>query len=423
MTSIREDLSPLSHSLSRQRVLRILLTVLTATALLSLLAYWGLQRGKEETAMPPPGPTATEGQALILTDAVQRDAGVTVEPVQIRTRSSQLEAPGVLTFDETRTARIGSLVEGKILSVAVQVGDRVSPGTILAEIHSPTIHNAWADYRKAKADRTRRLMELEYSKQAEQRAQRLFTAKAISHQELERAHVERVSAEQAVDMTQTEVRRAEEALEHLGIASLGQDPQGEAGEQIPVRSPVAGAVLEKNVTSGTAVTPGVPLFVVSDLSILWALAEIDETKLSRVQAGLPVEIRVAAYPGDSFPGTVIVISDTLDPRTRRVTVRCQVPNSDGRLKPHMYATISLGQSESLSTAAVPSQAIQDLGGKPVVFVAGENGVFTPREVEIGLESGGWTEILSGLQVGERIATAGSFLLKSELAKSALQEEE
>jgi cobalt-zinc-cadmium efflux system membrane fusion protein len=421
LTSIQEDPLLSSYSLSRQRV-RTLLVVLTTIGLLSFLAYLGLQWGKEETTALAPGAT-TEEQAIVLTDAVQRDAGVTIEPVQARTRFSQLEAPGVLTFDETRTARIGSLVEGKILSVAVQVGDRVSPGAILAEIHSHVIHDAWADYRKAKADRTRRLMELEYMNQAEQRAQRLFAAKAISQQELQRARVERVSAEQAADMTQTEVRRAEEALEHLGITSLGQDPRGEAGEQIPVRSPLAGAVLEKNVTSGTAVTPGVPLFVVSDLSTLWALAEIDETKLSRVQVGLPVEIRVAAYPGESFPGTVIFISDTLDPKTRRVTVRCHIPNSDGRLKPHMYATVSLGQRKSLSTVMAPSQAIQELDGKPVVFVAGENGAFTPREVEIGRESEGWTEILSGLQVSEKIATTGGFLLKSELSRSALQEEE
>jgi multidrug efflux pump subunit AcrA (membrane-fusion protein) len=89
----------------------------------------------------------------------------------------------------------------------------------------------------------------------------------------------------------------------------------------------------------------------------------------------------------------------------------------------MYATVSLGQGEELSMIVVSSQAIQELGGKPVVFVTENNGVFTPREVEVGVESGGWTEILSGLQAGEKIATAGSFLLKSELAKSALQEEE
>jgi len=394
---------------------------LTAAALL-LFAYLSLSRKSKEQESAFPA-AITEEPVIALTEAVQRDAGVTVETAQARTRRGQIAAPGVLSFDETRTARIGSLVEGKVLSVSVQVGDRVSAGTILAEIHSHVIHDAWADYRKANADQTRRLTEFDYAKQAEQRAERLVAAKAISLQELQRARVERISAEQALDMAKIEIRRAEEVLEHLGITALGQDPRGEEGEQIPVRSPLAGAVLEKNVTSGTAVTPGVPLFVVSDLSTLWALAEIDEANLSRVQVGLPVEIRVAAYPGEFFPGTIIFISDVLDPKTRRITVRCRVPNPQGRLKPQMYATVSLGQGEELSMIVVSSQAIQELGGKPVVFVTENNGVFTPREVEVGVESGGWTEILSGLQAGEKIATAGSFLLKSELAKSALQEEE
>ena len=89
----------------------------------------------------------------------------------------------------------------------------------------------------------------------------------------------------------------------------------------------------------------------------------------------------------------------------------------------MYATVSLGPDKELSTAAAPSQAIQELDGKLVVFVAGENGSFSPREIEIGRESEGWTEILSGVQVGEKIATTGGFLLKSELSKSALPGEE
>ena len=421
MTSIREDRSPPHSFLTNQRV-RWLFFILATVGLFFLLAYFGRPwKNQEPTASSPP--PAIEERTIVLTEAIQRDAGIVIEPVQTRTRSGQLEALGVLSFDETRTARIGALVEGKIFSVAVQVGDRVSPGTVLANIHSPVIHTAWADYRKAKADRTQHQTEFDYTKQAEQRAQRLYAAKAISQQELQRARVERITAEQGLDMAHTEVRRAEEALEHLGITSLGHDPHGEIGEQIPVQSPIAGAVLEKHVTSGTAVTPGTPLFVVSDLSTLWALVEIDETQLARAQVGLPVEVRVAAYPQEAFPGTVIFIGDTLDPKTRRVTVRCQVPNAHGRLKPHMYATVSLGEDKEHAVAAAPSQAIHELDGKLVVFVAGEDGSFTPQAIEIGRESEGWTEILSGVRVGDRIATTGGFLLKSELSKSALQEEE
>lgn len=420
MSAVRED-APLSQpSALRQRLRPFHLLSFVAGA--ALLIYAALHWQSQEAAPPSSAPT-TEEHGLMLPQTAQRDAGIAVEAAQTRAVSARFEAPGVLSLDETHTARIGSMVEGKIVSVSAQVGDRVKPGAALAEIHSHVIHDAWADYRKARADHTRRKTEFDYTVQADQRANRLYNDKAISLQERQRAQVERVSAEQALDMSKTEVRRAQEALEHLGITGLGQDPRGEAGEQIPVVSPLAGAVLERNVTPGTAVTPGAALFVVSDLSTLWALAEIDETKLPRVKVGLPVDIRVAAYPGEAFHGTVIFISDTLDPKTRRVTVRCRLPNPQGRLKPQMYATLSFGAGESHTVVAVPSQALQELNDKPVVFVADGKGGFSSREVAVGPESEGWTEILSGLRPGEPVVTTGSFLLKSELSKSTMQEEE
>ncbi|MBI3248427.1 MAG: efflux RND transporter periplasmic adaptor subunit [Deltaproteobacteria bacterium] len=197
-------------------------------------------------------------------------------------------------------------------------------------MHSHVLHDAWAEYRRAQADLTRRLAEFAHAEKTVQRAERLYRDKAISFQELSRVQVERTAAEQMLNAAKAEVRRTEEALEHLGLSPLKHAPRGEAGEQIPVTSPLAGAVLEKHATSGTAVTPGMPLFVVSDLSTLWALAEIDETQLSQMKVGLPVALRVAAYPQESFPGTVVFIGDMLDPKTRRVTVRC---SGGGRRSP------------------------------------------------------------------------------------------
>jgi cobalt-zinc-cadmium efflux system membrane fusion protein len=423
LTSTRENVHLTSALADRQRVpLRLIILFLLGAGLLVFLTYLGFQRSAQEAKTSPPA-ASTEERVIVLSKAAQRNAGVAFETVQTRTRAMSFEAPGVLSLDETRTARIGSMVEGKIVSAVAQVGDRVVPGTVLAEIHSHVLHDAWADYRKAKAERTRRSTELRYAVQAEQRAQRLYADKAISLQEVQRAQVDRVAAQQALATANTELRRSEEALEHLGITALGQDPRGEAGEQIPVKSPLAGAVLEKNVTNGTAVTPGAQLFVVSDLSTLWALAEVDETRLPYIKVGLPVAIRVAAYPGETFPGTVIFIGDTLDPKTRRVTVRCRVPNQYGRLKPQMYATLAFGEAEARSVPVVPSQAVQELDGKSVVFTVDGAGKFSAREVATGPESEGWTEIRSGVQPGEKIVTTGSFLLKSELSKASMQEEE
>ncbi len=354
-----------------------------------------------------------ESGAVVLGEAARRNAGIAVESVRRLTRADRLEAPGVLALDEARTARIGSLVEGVVLGVSADVGDRVAAGTRLAHLNSRVIHEAWADYRKAIADRRRRETELAYAAAAAERAGRLLDARAISAQERQRADADRVAAAEELDRARTEVRRSEEALEHLGITS-GEDPSGERGEDIPVKAPLAGVVLERKVTAGTAVTPGTPLFVVSDLAHLWAVAEIDETKLSLVRAGETAEIRVAAWPGEVFRGRVTVVGDAVNPRTRRVTVRCALPNPDGRLKPDMYASIAMGERAPRSILAVPARAVQEIDGKSVVFVAGAEGRFARRDVAVGGEADGWVEVVSGLEEGESVASDGSFLLKSEL---------
>jgi cobalt-zinc-cadmium efflux system membrane fusion protein len=411
--------APEHHGLGPVRGGRLLVLVVLAVVLVAAVALWRALTsggGPEGDA-----PTASE-TTVSLPEAAQQQAGIATEAAKTMTRSDRVEAPGVLALDEKRTARLGSLVDGLIIHTMGEVGDRVRPGQVLAEMHSHVVHDAWADYRKAVADRRRLETELAFATQAEERAARLLQAKAISRQELQRAEANRIDAEAQLDMARTEVRRAEEALEHYGVTNA-EDPSGESGEYIPVRSPLKGVVLEKNITQGTAVTVGSPLFVVADLTELWAVAEIDETDLPLVQAGRDVELRVAAYPGETFAGRITFVADTVNPKTRRVTVRCQVPNAEGRLKPEMYAALTLSAGEPREVLAVPSGAIQEIRGRPLVFVRTAEGTFERRDVAVGPEAEGWVEIRSGVEAGEPVATTGSFLLKSELLKGTLAEEE
>jgi cobalt-zinc-cadmium efflux system membrane fusion protein len=357
---------------------------------------------------------------ITLTDDSQRHAGITVAPVGTAIRAEQTEAPGVIALDERHTARIGSLVEGILLETTAEVGDRVKAGQVLATMHSTAVHEAWAGYRKAMAERRRLEKELAFAVTAHERAQRLYADKAISLQETQRAEADRVAAAEALDMGRTEVRRSEEELDHLGITN-SEDPTGKSGEQIPVRTPTSGVVLERFVTPGTAVTPGTPLYVVSNLAALWALIEIDESLLSHVRSGQAIELRVAAYPRDAFSGVVALVGDIVNAKTRRVTVRCTVKNDDGRLKPQMYATALIRESEPRQVVVIPSGAIQMIDGRSTVFLAETGGRFRPRAVETGQTVEGQVEIRSGLSPGERIAVTGSFVLKSELLKSATVE--
>jgi len=380
--------------------------------------------------VPPPDAASPEAvvrrEFVELTESAITNAGVEIETVQAQTRADRMQAPGLLALDETRTARIGSLQEGLILETLAQVGDRVRTRQLLATMHGHALHDAWAGYRKAIADRRRLEKELAYAIDADLRAGRLYADKAISLQERQRAEVERVSATELLDMAKAEVSRSIEELEHVGVSvaeAAEREPQTaveEANEQIPVRSPIGGVVLERLVTQGTTVTPGTPLFVVSELSTLWAVAEIDESLLSRVRTGRPVEVQVAAYPNERFAGTITFIADIVNPKTRRITVRSTVPNPDGRLKPEMFATVALGEGEPRPMVVVPKAAIQMIDGHTAVFVAGPGGRFSLRTVTLGAEADGLVEVKSGLTASERIVTAGSFVLKSELLKPAAE---
>lgn len=371
-----------------------------------------------EESAPATAPT----DAVTLGEKSVSLAGIEVVEAKGVTRAATFDAPAVLSLDETRTARIGSLVEGDVVRILSEVGSRVGKGAVLAELNSRVVHDAWADYRKAVADRRRRETELAWATQAAERAGRLHEQKALSLQERQRAETDQVAAREELDQTRTEVRRAEEALEHLGVTNK-EDPTGETGESVPVRAPLAGVVLEKNVTAGTTVTPGTLLFVVSDLTGLWAMAEVDETRIPLVAAGRPAKVHVAAWPDRDFDAQVTFVGDAVNPKTRRVTVRCQVPNPDGLLKPEMYARVALGESAPRPMVVVPEAAIQEMDGKPYVFVAGAKGRFEKREVALGASSEGLVEIRSGVAAGEKVATAGSFLLKSQLLSASAPAEE
>lgn len=357
-------------------------------------------------------PAAGENDLLSLSGEAMSAGGITVEAARVERRVGSFDTPAVLQLDETRTARIGSIVDGIVSDIEVQVGSRVGRDTRLASIHSHLVHEAWAEYRRAIAERQRATTELAFAVDAEGRAVRLLASKAASQQEAARARTDRAAAEQTLVIAESEVTRALDELEHLGIMteeSALADPR----DIVPVTAPLSGVVLERLVTAGTAITAGTLLFVVSDLSRLWAVAEIDETHLPALAVGRTVELTVSAYPQRMFSGRIVAIGDTVNPDSRRVTARIEVENRDGALKPQMYATVRLETADEEAIVLVPAAAVQKLEQQAVVFVEQAPGRFSRRAVVPGVERNGFVEITGGLEADERVATAGTFLIKSK----------
>lgn len=377
-------------------------------------------RGPAPEPVADPAPGAAPTHSISISDAALAAEGIAVAAAATERRSGFFEVPAVFQLDETRTSRVGAIAEGVVVDADVQAGSRVAKGTRLAGIHSHMVHDAWAGYRRALAEKRRATTELAFATDTEHRTQRLLETKAVSRQEAERARTERAAAEEALVIADSELLRALAELEHLGIAA-NPDTLADPVDDVPIAAAYAGVVLERLVTNGTAVTVGSPMFVVSDLSRLWAVAEVDETRLPALSVGRTVDLVVSAYPERSFTGRIIAIGDAVSPETRRVTARIEVANQDGSLKPQMFATVRVPFGDERDVVVVPAGAVQKFEAEPVVFVRGAAGEFVRRPVTVGAERNGTIEIVDGLKAGERIATTGTFLIKSKFLDTGAPE--
>ncbi len=329
-----------------------------------------------------------------------------------------IEATGQVAINEDRSVRVGSLFTGRILEVPVRIGDRVRKGQPLAKMHTHEVHEAQAEYAKAMAELNQRNKQAEYAKSLLDRAERLYQAKALSLNELERAKIEYNSAKEEVARAEAERERAIGHREHLGLPdNLDYD------QPVIVRTPAPGIVIKREITAGASVNPGDNLFFISDLSSVWVIAQAPEKYLSSLKIGALAQIKVAAYADETFTGRIARIGEMLNHETRTVDVRCVVDNRFGKLKPEMFATISLGGGERRNALMVPETALQEMGGQTIVIVAHSDNRFEKRTIKTGRRQGKLIEVIDGLAHGEQVVTEGSFQLKSEFSKDQLVEKE
>ncbi len=358
----------------------------------------------------PAEAVAVAGDLVEVPPSVQQRLGIEIVVAREMEVEEPVIAPAIVAFDERRVARLGSPVEGRVRQVLVEVGDRVYGGQTLAWLYSTSWESLTARLRTASAEERSAAAEFAFAAQQKARARRLFAAKAAARLDVERAQLEFVVARNKLRVARAELARCKRELLALG----GDSATGIHPEGLPIRSPFFGTVVERSASPGQGVVPGSPLFVLAQLDRLWLLAEVDERWLSRLRPGLNVRFRVSAYPDETFVATIEQVGDVLDPKTRRVKVRCTTENTAGKLKAEMFAQLEIPDPVQRPVLTIPESALQQLDGQPVVFIlVGENR-FRPQNVEVGRTGEGWVEVKRGLRHGEQIVGRGSFLLKSTL---------
>lgn len=347
---------------------------------------------------------------VTLSQQIQKDSGIEVKPAVMSAASVPLSTTAAIEMNMDRMAKISSRVTGKAVKIITSQGDRVKAGQVLAYIDSVELDQIWSDYCKAQG-------KMELAKRSLQREETLFQKKISPEKDV-------LKARQELGEAQAEVYLTRERLRMVGIDAghFASTRKNGSRPMIPIVSPIRGTVIEKTVTQGEIVTPDKIIFTVADLSTLWIAIDIYEKDISRLKVGNGVKVSVTAFPGKVFKGTISYIADVMDEKTRTEKARVTIDNAGGLLKPGMFATIIMeetnGGTERLIT--VPEEAVQMENNARYVFVQISPDKFKKRDIETGRTLGKDLEVTAGLKEGEKIAVKGGFTLKSELKKSEIE---
>ena len=374
-------------------------------ALFILLTAAVLAGCNKEESKTPASPSADPALVVPAEEllAQLKLATVTSQPV-----AETLRVAGRIDFDEQRLARIGATITGRVTEIEAVLGQTVKKGDVLARLNSSELSTQQLAYLKARAV-------LELNRRNAERAKALFEADVIAAAELQRRQSE-------YQISVAETRAAADQLQLLGVTPAAIERLGKHGavnSLTPVVATLSGVVVERKLAQGQVVQPADALFVVADLSNLWAVAQVPEQQVSQVKAGQSVSIEVPALGNEKLLGKLIYVGQTIDPETRTVLVRTALDNSDGRLKPAMLASMLI-EAKPADRLVIPASAVVRENDMDHVFVAEEAGAFRLVRVKLGVEQGGQRVVLSGLKGQERVVVDGAFHLNNERNRKEME---
>jgi membrane fusion protein, heavy metal efflux system len=347
--------------------------------------------------------------AVNMTREVQKENGVAVAPVTRHRLAGVIAATGKVEVNADRIAHVSPRISGKVVGVSASLGDAVSVGQNLATLDSVELGEALSRYHQSKT-------KLGLAQSNMERVKALVEKKIAARKEILQAETEYKTA-------QTEVHADQERLALYGVPVSALKGELPHRPLLPLRSPIAGIITEKHAIVGELGDPSKSLYTVADLSSVWVMVDINEKDLAKVHRGQGALVTVGAFADLKFKGRITHIADIVDEASRTVKARVEVVNPRKKLKPEMFATVQLALADEVPPVlAVPEEAVQELDGKKVVFVAETPAKFEARAVQTGRTAGGLVEVISGLSEGEPCAVKGSFLLKSEIKKGELVDE-
>jgi RND family efflux transporter MFP subunit len=328
---------------------------------------------------------------------------VELAPVVHADVNRELSVVGNLIGDQT--VSVVPKTAGRLMDIAVKLGDRVNRGQRIAKIEDEEIleqvRQADAAFEVAKATIRQREADLALAKTNVERSRNLFQRQLLPQQTLDDAEAKYQSAQAALDLARAQNTQSQSRLDELRITQ----------QNTIITSPVNGFVARRAVDPGAFVSPNSPVVDVVDITRVRLVANIIEKDLKQIGVGDIARVEVDAFPGEDFMGRIARVSPVLDPATRTAPLEVEISNPQYRLKPGMYARVGIITESHPNALVVPTNAVVDVNGTRGVYLSVNNlAAFHP--VKIGIEGNARTEILDGVAVGDRVVTTGAAGLRN-----------
>ena len=373
---------------------------------------------------PPATKEATSRDEVVLPPEQQTAAMIETLPASLAQEPELLRVKGRIVLADDRTWRVGVRTIGSVVAVYAGLGDYVHKGQVLARYHADEVRDSRAQYRAALSELDRARAAAAQAQRNRDRAQRLLELKAGSVQQVETTQQDLVTAQAVVRKAEIEVDRGRDLLEDDLRVPADPPPnrKDETEDDVPIIAPADGYIIEKNVTPGKTVELSSVTFVLGDLSKVWMLASVRQDDLGKLHVGQSAFVMLSGQDALRFRGKVANLGQEFDPVARVMQVRIELDNAQDRMRPEMLADAEIPVGSSKAVILVPSDTVQQVNGQDVVFIRTAPDRFSVRPVRTGETADGKTPILEGIKAGEPVAVRGTFILKSQLLKSTLENE-
>lgn len=384
--------------------------VLAVVAIIAGLLLWSnkaqppkadaeAKAGTEEKAGADEQGHAGEEKSVALTAQQMTEQGLKLAAVEMGEVTQSSPYPAKLITNTDRQAHVSPNFSGRVEAVHVDLGQKVTKGQVLATLRVPDLVDQQANLQIAQSN-------LQLAKQDYDREKTLWSQGVSAKQDYQRAY-------NAYQQAQVQVQAARSRLSAFGVS-------GNSGGRYQLTAPIAGVVSAKDIVIGENVQLSNQLFVIDQLDQLWLEFIVPSDYLTQISPNQELEFK-SLQTGNRFKAQVQSLTAQADAQTGRLQVRAKVLSQAPELRPNLMVNIQLQQAQQGSVLRVLKSAIQQVEGKDSVFVAKEHDQkieFSPQAVSLGRISsdGQWVEVKTGLKLGERYVSDGSFLLKSELEK-------